>query len=119
MRLKDILSNPEIMKNLRFDLTPNEVLKPIGTKTETEIKEQAGFFFCIMVDNNRPKLFLVHMLPTGWGNPAYISDFPEDILRDAVRDADGDIKTGFFPINKPIEDMLRLVLMVARKEGLQ
>lgn len=113
MKLEEIRNNPAIMMHLRFDLTPGEVLKPIGTKTEAELKEQAGFFFCIEVNNNNPRLVLVHMLPDGWGSPDYISDFPEYMLRDAIRDAGGDIKEGFYPINKPIEDLLRMGLCAA------
>jgi len=115
MNLEDIRNNPVIMMHLRFDLTPGEVLKPIRTKTETELKEQAGFFFCIDDDNNSPRLVLVHMLPDGWGSPEYVSDFPEDMLRDAVRDA-GDIKGGFYPINKPIADLLQMGLRIAGKK---
>lgn len=87
MKLEDIRNNPAIMMHLRFDLKPGKVMKPIGTKTQAELKEQAGFFFCIHVHNNSPRLVLVHVLPDGWGSPDYISDFPEDMLRDAVRDA--------------------------------
>ncbi len=116
MKLEDIRNNPVIMMHLRFDLTPGEVMKPIGTKTEAELKEQAGFFFCIHVHNNSPRLVLVHVLPDGWGSPDYVSDFPEDMLRDAVRDAGGEIKRGFYPINKPIEDLLQMGLSVAGKK---
>lgn len=114
MKLEEIRNNPVIMMHLRFDLTPGEVLKPIGTKTKDELKEQAGFFFCIDADNG-PRLVLLHMLPDGWGSPDYVSDFPEDMLRDAVRDA-GDIKGGFYPINKPIADLLQMGLRIAGKK---
>lgn len=112
MNLEDIRNNPAIMMHLRFDLKP-EVIRPGRTKTEVE--EQAGFFFCICVNNNRPRLVLVHMFPDGWGSPDFISDFPEDMLRDAVRDA-GKIKGWFYPINKPVEDLLQMVLRIAGKK---
>lgn len=115
MNLEDIRNNPAVMMHLRFDLTPREVLKPIGTKTKADLEEQAGFFFCIDADNDSPRLVLVHMLPDGWGSPDYVSDFPEDMLRDAVRDA-GDIKGGFYPINKPIADLLQMGLRIAGKK---
>lgn len=116
MNLEDIRNNPAIMMHLRFDLTPREVLKPIGTKTKEELKEQAGFFFCIDADNDRPKLVLLHMLPDGWGSPDYVSDFPEDMLRDAIRDAGEQSNGEIYPINKPIADLLQMGLRTAGKK---
>lgn len=116
MEFEEIRKNPAIMMHLRFDLKIGEVLKPIGTKTKADLKEQAGFFFCIDADNDRPRLVLLHMLPDGWGSPDYISDFPEDMLRDAVRDAGDDHTGGFYPINKPIEDLLQMGLRTAGKK---
>jgi hypothetical protein len=116
MNLEYIRNNPVIMMHLRFDLMPGEVMKPTWTKTETELKEHAGFFFCIGFHNNSPRLVLLHMLPDGRGSPDYISDFPEDMLRDAIRDAGGDDIRGFYPINKPIADLLLMGLRAAEKK---
>lgn len=120
MNLEEIRNNPAIMMHLRFDLTPGDVLEPKGHKTKDELKELAGFFFGIHIYKGRPRLVLVHMRPEGWGSPDFVSDFPEDMLIEAVKEHKGSSYGCFFPINKPIEDMIRAGLMVAgKKEGLK
>jgi hypothetical protein len=138
MKLKDILNNPEIMANLRWDLT-QEMLNapgplrfhPVNDMTDEgaerirrEHQEQAGFYFCIHVWNNKPRLALIHFLPVGDMKGEDITGFPEKFLIEAIQQSSESIQHaedkihvgGHFLINKPIEDMLRLGLMVARKK---
>jgi len=141
MKLKDMLNDPEIMANLRWDLT-QEMLNapgplrfhPINDMTEKgaerirrEHQEQAGYYFCIHAWNDKARLALIHFLPVGDMKVMDITGFPEKFLVDAIQQSSESIQHaedkihvgGHFLINKPIEDMLRLGLMVARKEESQ
>ena len=141
MKLKDMLNDPEIMANLRWDLT-QEMLNapgplrfhPINDMTEKgaerirrEHQEQAGYYFCIHAWNDKARLALIHFLPVGDMKVVDITGFPEKFLVEAIQQSSESIQHaedkihvgGHFLINKPIEDMLRLGLMVARKEESQ
>jgi D-hexose-6-phosphate mutarotase len=145
MRLTYIFSNSEIMENLRWDLTQEMLdapgplrFHPLNDKDgaeriRKEHKEQAGYYFCIHAWNDKARLALIHFLPVGDMKVVDISGFPEKFLIEAIQQssestinksiedmtiqhAEDKIHVGgHFIINKPIEDMLRLRLMVARK----
>lgn len=138
MKLEEIRSNLAIMMNLRFDLTQEMLDAPgplrfhnrkdwtdEGTeRIVREHQEQAGFYFCIHARNNKPILALIHFLPDGDRTTEDIIGFPEHLLVEAIQQSSEDIQHakarihvgGHFLINKPIEDMLRLGLMVANKK---
>lgn len=131
MRLKDILSNPEIIENLRWDLTQemldapgplrfhhtNDMTEDGIESIRKEHKEQAGYYFCIHAWNDKARLALIHFLPVGERETEDITGFPEKFLIEAIQQSSEHIPPGgHFTINKPIEDMLRLRLMVARKK---
>ena len=115
MRHKDILRNPEIMKNLRWDFDKEKL-----SRTPFNI-EDAGYYFCILVRDGGAALALLWFHPPdGQFTEYYIADFPEDMILASLKEAGGSTGvSGYYPINRPIEDMLRLGLMVARKEGSQ
>lgn len=138
MKLTEILNNPGIMENLRWDLTqemldapgplrfhPLKDMTGEGVKNiRREHKEQAGYYFCIHASYNKPSLALIHFLPFGDRETEDITGFPEKFLIEAIQQSSGStrhaknrIYVGFhIPINKPIEDMLRLRLMIAKKK---
>ncbi len=136
MRLKDILNNPEIMENLRWDLT-QEMLDAPGPlrfhplnnregieRIRSDHHEQAGYYFCIHAWNNKPMLALIHFLPVGDREVEDITGFPEKFLVEAIQQSSESIQHaknriyvgGHFPINKPIEDMLRLRFMIGKNK---
>lgn len=141
MRLKYIFSNPEIMENLRWDLTqemlnapgplrfhPTNDMTVEGVESiRKEHKEQAGYYFCIHAWNDKASLALIHFLPVGDMKVVDITGFPEKFLIEAIQQSSESIQHaedkihvgGHFIINKVIEDMLRIRLMVARKEESQ
>jgi len=141
MKLKEILSNPAILENLRWDLTQemldapgplrfhlaNDRIEDGVERILREHNEQAGYYFCIHAWNDRARLALIHFLPVGDREVKDIIDFPEKFLVEAIQQSSESIQHaknkihvgGHFTINKPIEDMLCLALRVGRKEGSQ
>ncbi len=131
--LAEIHNNLAILIHLRWDLT-DEMLKAPGPlrfhptnewndegveRIQKEHEEQAGFYFCIHAWNNRPRLALIHFLPDGDRKVEDISGFPEEMLIEAIQQSSESIQHakdriyvgGHFPINKPIEDVLRAGLL--------
>jgi len=118
MNLEEIRNNPAIMKHLRFDLTKEKIVTP----KEKFNSEDAGHYFCIYVRNGRACLALLHYYPDGKATQEPVAGFPGDMILAALKEAGGSMKVnGYYPINKPIEDMLRIGLVAAgkKKEGSQ
>ena len=111
MGLKEIRNNPAIMRHLRFDLTKEK----ISTPTEKFNSEDAGHYFCIYVRNGRACLALLHYYPDGKGTQEPLTSFPQDMILAALKEAGGSIEVnGYYTINHPIEEMLRLGLQTAK-----
>lgn len=107
-----IAETPAIMAHLRFDLTEEKLAK---TKFN---KEDAGIYFCIMVRNKQAFLGMLHYHTDGTVTEDYISEFPEDMILAALREAGGDQnRSGYYPINKPIEKLLRMGLYRTDREA--
>ncbi len=109
MRLEEIRNNPEITENLRWDLTPEKLAIPKDAQFNPE---NAGYYFCIYLRGPQSCLALLHYLPNGTATHECIEGIPEDIILEALRDADG---SEYHPINKPIEKLLRMGLYGANK----
>ncbi len=108
MKLEDIRNNPAIMERLRRDLTKEKIAR----SKETFNQEDAGFYFCIYVSNGRACLALLHYYPNGTATQDCISGFPEDMILASLKEAGGSTEVnGYYPINHPIEEMLRLGLL--------
>ena len=110
MRLEEIRNNPAIMMHLRFDLT-----KEMLART-TFNRKDAGFYFCIYVRNGWACLALMHYYPDGKATQEPLAGFPEDMILASLKEAGGSIEVnGYYPINQPIEEMLRLGLYAPGK----
>lgn len=108
--LEEIRNNPAIMMHMRFDLTKEKLARTIFNR------EDAGFYFCIFVRNGRACLALLHYYPDGKATQEPIAGFPEDMILAALSEAESTIeKNGYYPINHPIEELLRLGLYVSGK----
>lgn len=123
MKLEDIRNNPAIMKYLRWDLDKEKLAR----QKETFDKEDAGFYFCIYVRNYRACLALLHYYPDGKATQDYILGFPEDMILEVVKEMGGAVENNqiiinggrggvYLPVSKPIEDILRLGLITAKKK---
>lgn len=108
--LEEIRNNPAIMKHLRWDLTKEKLART------TFNREDAGFYFCIYVSNGRAYLALLHYYPDGKATQEPLAGFPEDMILAALKEAGGSIEVnGYYPINHPIEELLRLGIYAAKK----
>ena len=121
MKLEEIKNNPEIMSQLRWDLTPQTANIPEGyiiTKQEDLerlnklLAEKAGYYFYIDVWNCQAHLAIMQNHATGSATMHSIEDFESPLLEKAV-EAVGSITTsGWYPLNKRLETLLKKKLGV-------
>jgi len=115
---EDIRNNTEIVKNIRWDLTPEKVFAPRTVQTQDDIErlhkdqtEQAGYYFYIDVWNCQARLALMHVRANGSMTSEIISEFPEKPLREAIEEHGGAINiSGHYPINAWVKKLILFMI---------
>ena len=114
--LEDIRQDKALQSQIHWDMKPRERIRRTGMETQEEAEEIAkqlqarvGYYFYIDVRNFQPALYLYENYPDGSGRfVAEITEIPEQMLHEAVREAGGKIDTdGRYPINAPIKTWLK------------
>ena len=115
MKLEEIKNNPEILANLRWDLTPQTAnIGSYEIKNQADMDRlnkllvsQAGYYFYVDVANCQARLALMRNNATGGGNVEYIRDFESPLLERAV-EAIGSITTsGWYPLSNRLKTLLK------------
>lgn len=128
MKLEEVKSNPEILNNLRWDLTPQNSNFPNGVWHINSPKDiqamhkflqaKAGYYFFVNVYNCQASLALAHNQADGNTAIYAIDDFHSSLLEQAVEDAGGSITTsGWYPLNKPLRKRLKRLLYSAPEDA--
>lgn len=113
MKLSEIRNNPEILANLRWDLTPQSASITGYTLTSQAdfdrlnelLAKKAGYYFYVDVWNCQARLVLMHNYANGNGQAEVIEDYDNvELLEDAV---DCITCSGHYPITAELEDDLR------------
>jgi hypothetical protein len=127
MKLEEIKNNPEIMNQLRWDLTPQTA--SVGNHGSYEItcqgdidrlnellKEKAGYYFYVNVWDCQARLALMYN-NSGGGGRSDIIDFESPLLEKAVYQAGGMINlSGWYPLNKQLKTLLQKKLGIQTSE---
>ena len=122
MKLEEIKNNPEIMNQLRWDLTPQNSGFPNGSYEVNNqadvdamnklLAEKAGYYFYIDVWNCQAHLAIMHNRKEGNGTMHTIEDFESPLLEKAV-EAIGSITTsGWYPLSKRLTGLLKKKLEI-------
>jgi hypothetical protein len=120
MKLADVKNNPDIMANLRWDLTPetaNIGEYTINNQADLDrlnalLASKAGYYFYVDVWNCQAHLAIMHNQADGSGTMYQIEDFNSPLLEKAV-EALGSITTsGWYPLSKRLTTLLKKKLGV-------
>ncbi|MDA8387471.1 MAG: hypothetical protein M0Z58_02250 [Nitrospiraceae bacterium] len=101
--------------NLRLDVTPEVLFKPRFVHSENQadlIKETQGFSFYVEYMEGLPKPALMAMKTYCLRSKtlARITDVPEGLLWEAVRDRGVKDISGMYPLNRALEDWIKAQL---------
>ena len=114
--LEDIRRDKDLQSQIHWDMKPRERVRRTRIETEEEMAQiekqlqaRVGYYFYIDVRNLQPVLYLYENYPDGSGRfVAEITEIPEEMLHEAVREAGGKIETdGHYPINASIKTWLK------------
>lgn len=114
--LDDIKNDKELISKINWDMKPRPKVQRSVNETEDqmadvskELASREGFYFYIEVIHGQPVVFLYENYPDGSGKYiAEITDVPDDMLMDAVREAGGtNEQHGKYPLNDKIKKWLK------------
>ena len=124
MKLSEIRNNPEILANLRWDLTPQSASITGYTLTSQAdfdrlnelLAQKAGYYFYVDVWNCQARLVLMHNYANGNGQAEVIEDYDNvELLESSV---DCITCSGHYPITVELEDDLRKKLYTSDLEAI-
>lgn len=117
MKFEEIKNNPEILVNLRWDLTPQTAGIPNGYTITCQadfdnlnaiLQERAGYYFYVDVWDCQAALALMHNKADGNGVAERITDFDSPYLEKAVYKAGGSItRSGWYPITPQLQTLIK------------
>jgi hypothetical protein len=123
MKLSEIRNNPEILANLRWDLTPQTSSITGYTLTSQAdffrlnelLAQKAGYYFYVDVWNCQARLALMHNYANGNGRAEIVEDYDNVELLEASVDCI--TCSGHYPITAELEDDLRKKLYTSDFEA--
>jgi len=125
MKLEEIKNNPELMNQLRWDLTPqntdfpqNQTITDSMSQEELdrlnmEMVDKAGAYFYIDVWNCTARLALMIRDAFGHGRSERIQKFDSPLIEESLYDCGGAVNiSGMYPINSDLEEELKKKLNI-------
>lgn len=112
LSLAQLRHNRLIMKQLRWDVTPEFLFKPrfagIGAEKDMKLaKETEGYMFYIDYVNGAAKLMLMRTIEMMSTTVGEIADVPGEMLQRAVKAEGVKPIAGMYPITRELEDWLK------------
>lgn len=112
LNLQSLRHNRVILRQLRWDVTPEFLFKPrfVGTGEKKDIKlakETNGYMFYIDYMGREAKLMLMRTIDMMSTTVGEVEGVPQDILQRAVKAEGVKPIAGMYPINREIEDWLK------------
>lgn len=115
MKISDLRKNRFLLRQLRWDLKPEDIFKPRFVTPETDRRlrdETTGIMFYIdHVKGLRPSLKLMRTVEMMSSTLGEVEDVPEELLTNAVGKA-GRNFGGMYPIDEELESWLKKELGV-------
>ncbi len=109
--LNDIKGSPEILNNVKWDVTPRTVMEPRFLSRPEDLqklRDISGYMFYIESQCDPPALMLMKIGKTDISSTiAKINEIPQELLKKAMENPVEKPSHGMYAINGEIKDWLR------------
>lgn len=109
--LNDIKGSPEILNNVKWDVTPQTVMEPRFLSRPEDLqklRDISGYMFYIESQCDPPALMLMKIGKTDISSTiAKINEIPRELLKKAMENPVEKPSHGMYAINDEIKDWLR------------
>jgi hypothetical protein len=113
--IHELKNKKTFIEEVRWDLTPKTLMGPgdRGTdKTDEAPENTDGFMFYIEVVGRKPVLVIMKSRFSMSQTAAYVTDVPDDLLREAARCSPEECLAGMYPLTEKLEKWLKKELGV-------
>jgi hypothetical protein len=118
MKLSSLRANGLILRQLRWDVTPEFLFKPrfagVGKERDRDMaRETQGYMFYIDYINGEARLMLMRTIEMMSQTVGQVTEVPEDMLLRSVKAEGVKPVAGMYPISAELEAWLKKELGVA------
>lgn len=106
LSIKNLKKSDSFRKNIRWDVTPKIFLNPRTPSGET-IDITYGYMLYVDLINNKPAMFIMQLKRMVSSTVGYVTDIPEDLLREAMHCTKTECISGMYPLGEKLESWLK------------
>jgi len=110
IKLQDIRENPNLIDNIRLDLTPEDIFKPRFSghgDFEKQKAETQGYFFYVEVIEKGPELMLMKNVDLKSKTLGEVEGVPTEHLNRIIQVPDAKEVAGMFAIDESLKGWLK------------
>jgi len=110
IKLAELRDNPNLMENLRLDLTPEDIFKPRYSghgDFEKQKAETQGYFFYVEITDKGPELMLMKNVDLKSKTLGEVEGVPAEHLNRVITAPDVKEVAGMFAIDDKLKDWLK------------
>ena len=100
-------NSPKIIKDIRWDVTPQIFLNPRSSPDKEAIDITYGYMLYVDLINDRPTLLIMQLKKLMSKTVASVNDVSEDLLKDAMHCTDKECVAGMYPLSEKLESWLK------------
>ena len=104
--INKLKNNDDFRKNIRWDVTPKIFMNPKTPSGET-IDITHGYMLYVDIVNDKPAIFIMRLKRMMSETVGYVTDIPEDLLREAMHCSPTECISGMYPLGEKIEHWLK------------
>jgi hypothetical protein len=117
--INELKGKKEFLDNIRWDITPKVFLNPellaTGKGQGKETSNTDGYLLYIEIIKNSPVLVIMQNKYSMSRTVAYVTDVPEDLLRESAHCSPAECVAGMHPVTQKLEDWLKKTLGASKK----
>lgn len=99
-------SSNEFVDNIRWDVTPKIFLNPKTASGET-VNVSRGYMLYVDLVDDKPALVIMQMRDPLSKTVAYVTEIPEDLLKEAMNCPASECISGMYPLTEKLQDWLK------------
>ncbi|RJQ46676.1 MAG: hypothetical protein C4538_06290 [Nitrospiraceae bacterium] len=110
--LDKLKPSKEFTENIRWDVTPKIFLNPKNAAGET-VNVSHGYMLYVDLVDNKPALVIMHMKDPLSKTVAYVTEMPEDLLKEAMNCPASECIGGMYPLTEKLQNWLKKELGIS------
>jgi hypothetical protein len=107
LSINDLKKSQKFIQNIRWDITPRIFLDPGSAPGDKPVDTTHGYMLYVDLFNDKPTLVIMQLKSIMSNTVGYVSDIPENLLREAMNCNEEDCIAGMYPLTKDLEEWLK------------